>query len=501
MGATVTDPPVEGVDSVDGLRGDRRRHIGVLALVTSTIATSVALVGGAHLTMSSYFLSLVVAYGAFAALLVALHSWSKLPAWSVLLAGGLLLVLAMVQPPIESGDIWSYASYGRMVAHYHDSPWVHVPANYRRDPYTARVAHPWRYAPSVYGPAFAGPAAAVMAAAGTDTAVARVGFQLLAALSVAIALLLVGRETRWNPAALAILAVNPLVPICVVNAGHNDAWVGLLLIGAVLLAARRRWAWTGVLVAIAAMIKITATLALVALAVWALRRAGIRASVKLVGAATVVSSAMIWACGGSEVVAAMRWRSWRMTNTNLWAQSRDWVFSRVGGVRHASDVRLATLAVAVTITLAVYLVARHRRASHPAVLVGLTVLAYALGSAYLWPWYVTWGLIPLALCPRAPTTRLLLAVGALLELAAVPFVHFTSAPRSGWEPAVRAATLVNEALPWTLAALAAAVVVSGTFRWRRPGPKSDQRPLASAVVPGATPGGAANVSLPTSVCD
>ncbi len=472
-----TFPPAPDV-GVDRDRGAARTRHAAIALVTSTTATSVALVAGNHLTAGSYFVALIVAYGAFAALMIALHRWAALPAWPVLAAGGALLAVAMVQPPIESRDVWSYASYGRMVAVHHDSPWNHVPANYPRDPYTDRVVHFWRHTPSVYGPVFAIPAAAVMAVAGTNATVARLGFQLLAALSVAGALLLVGRETRWNPTAIAILSVNPLVPICVVNAGHNDAWVGLLLLGAVLSATRRRWAWTGVLVAGAAMIKVTALLALVALAAWALRRSGTRAVAKLVGSAMVACAAMIWAAGGSDVVRAMRWNSWRMTSGNLWAHGRDWIFRQVGGARHTDQVRLATLAVVVTIALAGYLVTRHRRASHPALLVGLTVLAYALGSAYVWPWYVAWGLIPLALCPRAPTTRLLVGVGALLELAAVPYVRFTSAPSAGWDPAVRGATLVNGALPWVLAALAGTVLIVGSVRWRKVRAISDEAPPA-----------------------
>lgn len=463
----IDQPDQSGHTDTSGLPGRAgRTRAAFVALAVSTIATSVALLGANHLTAGSYFFALVIAYGAFAALMIALHRWADLLAWPVLLAGGALLVVAMIQPPIESGDLWSYASYGRMVAVHHESPWDHVPANYPKDPYTPRVVRFWRHTPSVYGPVFAIPAAAVMGVAGTNATVARLGFQLLAALSVAAALLLVGRETRWNPTAIAILVVNPLVPICVVNAGHNDAWVGLLLLGAVLLATRRRWAWAGVLVALAAMIKVTALLALIALGVWAVRRAGPRAAAKLVGWATLVCVASVAAAGGPDVVRAMRWNSWRMTSGNLWGQARNWMFRQVGGAQHADQVRLATVAVVVTIVLAGYLVARHRRAAHPALLVGLTVLAYALGSAYVWPWYVTWGLIPLALCPRAPTTRLLVAVGALLELGAVPYVHFTSRASPGWDPALRGVTLVNQALPWILAALAGGMLIVGSYRWR-----------------------------------
>ena len=62
-----------------------------------------------------------------------------------------------------------------------------------------------------------------------------------------------------------------------------------------------------------------------------------------------------------------------------------------------------------------------------------------------------WGLIPLALCPKAPTTRLLIGVGALLELAAVPGVDLLSHHSTLWSPALRGANLVTDALPWALA--------------------------------------------------
>ena len=316
----------------------------------------------------------------------------------------------------------------------------------------------------MYGPAFAGPAAAVMAVAGTNATLARL--RAACPLSVAIALWLVGRERGWDPAALAVLAVNPLVPICVVNGAHNDAWVGALLLGAVLAATRRRWVWTGVIVAVAVMIKVTAVLAVGALAVWAWRRGGRRAAAAVTGTAAVTCAAMVFCAGGGAVVRAMRWNSWRMTSGNLWARSRGWIVAEWGGAPRAAQGHLAAVAVAAVVVVAGFLVTRHRRAAHPALLVGLTVIAYALVSAYVWPWYVIWGLIPLALCPRAPTTRLLLAVGALLELAAVPVVHLLSHRSARWRPELRGADLLMNALPWTLAALAGIVVIAGFLRWR-----------------------------------
>ena len=461
-----TIPAGDGVlTSVEPERLGQKRHV-IVALVLTTVASTVALIGGNDLAAGSYFVALVVAYGAFAALLVALRREGGIPAWPIVAAGGWLLIMAMVQPPIESSDVWSYASYGRMVTVHHESPWVHVPAEHPKDPYTHRIARVWRETPAVYGPGFVLPAAGVMIVAGASPTIARLGFQMLAALAVAAAMWLVGRETKWNPTSLAVLAVNPLIPICVVNSAHNDAWVGVLLLWAVLLTTRERWAWTGVVLGVAAMVKVTALLAVVALAIWAWRRAGRQAAAKVAGVAVLICSVTVIAAGGSEVVRAMRWNSWRMTRGNLWARSRGWVFGELGDAHHTDQARLATLAVILTVALAGFLVTRHRRASHPALLVGLTVIAYTLVSAYVLPWYVTWGLIPLALCPRAPTTRLLLAVGALLELAAVPGLHLLSDRSSFWSPALTSAQMVKDALPWTLAALAGAVVIVGSVRWR-----------------------------------
>lgn len=443
------------------------RKSTIVALVISSGATAAALLGGSGMAAGSYFAALVVAYGAFAVVLSGLRRADAPLRWPLLVAGTLLLTLAVIRPPIESHDVWSYAAYGRMVTVHHESPWVHEPADHPGDPYTRRVTELWRNTPSVYGPVFAVPAAGVMAVAGADTTVARLGFQLLAALAVAVALCMIGRQTGWNAEALAVLLLNPLVPICVVNAGHNDAWVGVLLLGSVLLAKRERWVWTGVVVATAAMVKVTALLALVALAVWAFRQAGRRAAASLVGSGGLACLAMVLAAGGADVVRAMRWNSWRMTSGNLWSRTSAWMLHEFGPAPHRLlQGWLATLAACVTVAIAGYLVTRHRRASHPALLVGLTVLAYTLVSAYVLPWYVVWGLIPLALCPRAPTTRLLVGVGALFELATVPRVQFMSHRSSLWSPALQGASLMEHWLPWMLAALAGGVVIVGSIRWR-----------------------------------
>lgn len=429
------------------------------ALVVSATATMSVLLLGDRLPAGALVAALLLGYSGCGLYLAAARRTPGLRAWPVLAVSGLLLLGSMVRPPLESNDVWSYASYGRMVAHYHESPWAHVPAEHPRDAYAHLVVRFWSHTPSVYGPAFAPPAAIVMALAGSNSTAARVGFQLLAALSVAAALWLIGRETGWSPGALAVVGINPLIIVGVVNGAHNDAWCAALLLGAVILVRRRRWAVAGLLVALAAMIKVTAMLAVVGLVLWAWRRAGRAAAMRLGGTAAAVSGALLLAAGGSTVVHAMTTNSWRITGFSAWALVRD----------RAPQAAITTVAVALVAAFAGFLVLRHRTASHPSVLVGLCFVAYLVLGAYVWPWYAVWGLLPLALCWRAPTTRLVFTVGMLLELAGVPFIVRFRHDSTFWHVPLRGAELLAKYLPYGFVALAAALLFWAVTRWRSDG--------------------------------
>ena len=85
-----------------------------------------------------------------------------------------------------------------------------------------------------------------------------------------ITLIVVWRTTR-SLAALIFLGLNPVLVVIVVNGGHNDALIGLALLTAALLAVRRRPRAAGALIGLAALIKLTAGLALIGLVLWAWR--------------------------------------------------------------------------------------------------------------------------------------------------------------------------------------------------------------------------------------
>jgi len=107
----------------------------------------------------------------------------------------------------------------------------------------------------------------------------RLLFQLGALLVIAGVLWLVWRRTR-SPSALAWLGLHPLFGAVIVNNGQIDAFVGLAILAAVLLASERRDVWAGVAIAAAALVKITGLLALAGIVFWLWRRGDRRAAVR-----------------------------------------------------------------------------------------------------------------------------------------------------------------------------------------------------------------------------
>jgi hypothetical protein len=317
---------------------------------------------------------------------------------------------------------------------------------------------------------FTGLAAAAAGAAGDSPVRARVALQLLAALGTLAAAAVVWRATR-DAVAVATIAVNPFVVVAVVNGAHNDALVGLGLIGAVLLAERGRAGAAGAVAALAVGIKVVAVLPAAAIAVWVLRRWGLRALVAFGLAGAVVVGGPYLLAGGRDAVrpvvdargefsAASPWNGVRI------ALTRERVEEGERGVVAGRDVR-ADLgrAALVAVALVAGVVALWRSGDPSAAVgAGAAALAFVLAAAYVLPWYVTWALFPLALRRRSWVTVAALVHGALLLFAYVP-TH----PLSPVRPVVagsrgfveHAAEVLRErGLPALDVAIAAAIVVA-----------------------------------------
>ena len=343
----------------------------------------------------------------------------------------------LVAPPLFSRDVYSYLAQGLMLDAGLDV--------YRFGPaalggtVAAQVPAIWQHTPSPYGPVFLIVARAVtgivdghlIAGVLAMRVVAVAGLALLAAAVPVLA-----RATGRPPASALWLGVlNPLVLIHLVGGAHNDAlMVGLLATG-LAAAVRHRPALATVLVVGAALIKAPAALGLAAVAaIWAThlpgRRPALRAAL-VVGAVAAAATVLLtriagtgygWIGALSTPISATNW-----SPTGLLGRwTADLLTHDDVGAALAHDLWrwagiLATLIVAA-------LAATYRQRLGPLPALGIVLLALVLFGPALRPWYVIWGLIPLAVAAHQPRVRLALA---LLCAALLPMVLPDGSPADG----------------------------------------------------------------------
>lgn len=400
-------------------RSVRLRHdrfSAALAIIGATGAIALLLVGDRHLPIGITLAGLGVPPIAWFMLSAAERREHPCNPWLLATGTGGLLLLAVALPPRGSQDLWSYVMYGRMISHHASNPYFHVPNDFRTDPFLRRVATGWRNTPSVYGPVFAAVAAFGSFVAGGSALAARLFHQGVAALAIVVALRLIWWRTR-STAAVALLGLNPLVIISVVNGGHNDALVGLAVLGATLLALADRPGWAGVCLALAALVKITALLAAPALLVWIAYRIGRRAATRF-ALATGVAVVVAYAAAGWAAVTALG------TNGSLVSRASIWnlPLTLVGATGRRSSGTSGVNWLGVTAVVSVLLigaialsVAWHRcHTVDPATAVALALSAYLVVGMYVLPWYVVWMIPVAALSTSRLPPRLVLLFCALL---------------------------------------------------------------------------------------
>lgn len=317
-----------------------------------------------------------------------------------------LFVVAVASPTRFPTDIGSYAADGRMIEHYHANPYVVPPAEFSNDPLFSHIA-PWT---TPYGPLFIGSTVVVAAIAGDDALWYRLAYQAAAAIAIGAALVLLWRARR-STAAIVLVGLHPVVAGVIVNAGHNDAFVALALLAAVLAAERRRFFAAGSVIAVAMLIKLTAGLALVPLVAWAAARAGRGAVLRIIGPTVLVVVPVMFAVPGmlhSIRTANLGW----VTRTSLWNMYpfRAPLFPSFGD---GAVTQLGLIAIAI----AVVVVARSERDLSDRVTGA--VAAWLVFSAYVMPWYTVWALPVAVLHLRSAFTRVILWQGTVVATAFV----------------------------------------------------------------------------------
>jgi alpha-1,6-mannosyltransferase len=356
--------------------------------------------------------------------LILLSHRSDLTIASVVGAVVAVVAVAVLAPPRGSGDVWSYAMYGRIAGVHHADAFARVPATFPLDPFLSHVSHGWRETTSIYGPGFIALAAAGMRIAHDSFFVARLWFQLLGAGALTAVLALVWRRTR-DPRAIAVIGLHPVVVLTAVNGAHNDLLVGLAVLGGVLLAERGHPVLAGGTIALGALVKLTALLGVVALAIWEWQSDRRRAAMSTTAAAVV----LIAGHGGLRLgeLRAVRANSRTVSRASPWQVGRLLLgLNRPAhvwpGVARAATVSvMATVATSVLLVVVVAVARRLARAAGLRAGVVGALAAYGVVGAYVLPWYACWWLPAALLDPdeRAATYASVWAT-ALLAAYAVP---------------------------------------------------------------------------------
>jgi len=225
------------------------------ALAWQTDSPLVPLQGGNIGGTAPWFLALLL--GAFTTYLVALVALRKVPASTraaVLLAAAIQFV-PVAAPLLLSTDAWSYWSYGWVGSTGSGNPYTEAPEQFPRNPALPWMGSAWLDTVSVYGPTFTAASEPLALVAGDSEDVAAWMYKTLAAIAVFAAALLAGRLSRRKVFAIAFVGWNPVLAIHAAGGGHNDAWVGAMILAALALSASRRLQAAGVMWVLAITIK------------------------------------------------------------------------------------------------------------------------------------------------------------------------------------------------------------------------------------------------------
>jgi alpha-1,6-mannosyltransferase len=312
----------------------------------------------------------------------------------------------VVAPPLFSRDVYSYLAQGVMTGSgidvYRFGPAV------LGGPLAVEVPGAWQHAPAPYGPVFLFTSASITQVTSVRVVTGILAMRLLALLAVgAIVLLLpkLARACGTDPDRAIWLAVlNPLVLQHLVSGAHNDALMLALLVAGLALAVSGRPGWGAVLVTVGALVKAPAVLGLPAIAaLWSQLLIGrsrvVRAAMAtgaVAAATTVIVNALTgtgfgWVAALSSSASA---HSWSVTNvlgrlTELLMQSYNLGTSELA-------VPLWRMAGMVAVGVVAVLLWVYRVRLGALYALGLALTALAVLGPSIRPWYLLWGLVPIA---------------------------------------------------------------------------------------------------------
>lgn len=212
---------------------------------------------------------------------------------------GLVSLLFAAGMPYLSPDVFFYIGTGWLESHYGASPYqvaIHSLPGQAQDEMFANVFPGFKHGTSAYGPLFQKLAALIAGLSGGSEKLALLLHKGAHLGLHAAASWLVWRlaPAAWRRLALLSYAANPLIGFSVLTCVHNDHWMNVALLLALLALARRRWLGVGAALGAAFSIKYFPLVYLPLLAVAALvqpertLRANIADAAKLVASFAAV---------------------------------------------------------------------------------------------------------------------------------------------------------------------------------------------------------------------
>lgn len=345
--------------------------------------------------------------------------------WAIAGAWSLPLVLG---PPLLSSDVYTYAAQGLLVDRGLD-PYSVGPSALGTIPAVGAVDPAWRSVPSPYGPLATWFQHFAVVLGGGSPLGGVIVFRLAAVVCVvAIGLIAAALAGSRRIPALTLTVLNPLVLVQVVSAAHLEGLLCALLLAA-LLAWRRGNPVLGVVLACAAAaIKGPALVAVVAIIGWQAtqRQRGRGRPMWFDGARE--AAVAVAACVGLTMLVPHGWGWVSALNTPTLSYTVGAPASLIGTlfrpiVQPASfdDLAVAgrTAALLAAGCIVAYLTATVRRRPLEAT-VGLGLIAVAVLSPVIYPWYLLWGALCLAPVAKGRVRDLLVAACASAAILAVP---------------------------------------------------------------------------------
>jgi hypothetical protein len=313
-------------------------------------------------------------------------------------------------PLLLSTDAWAYWDYGRLAAVHGANPYRVPPDEFRSDPAFTFIGTSWRDSPTVYGPAFTLASEPLARAAGSSADAAAWIYKSLAAIAVLAAAALAARLSVRPALALAFVGWNPLLAAHFAGGGHNDAWLALLVVGALAAAASGRRQLAGACWALGALLK-WVPLVLLPLRVLEARSRRLRLGYVGFAVATLAIAGVALARYGSAWLDAFGPLARNANHETQWALPH-----RLEQLGVPRGVAIALFAAAFAVAYA--WLAREAWRGHARL--GLATCALLLAAPYLVVWYVVWALPLAAAEDDEPAALLSLALCAYLLRQTVP---------------------------------------------------------------------------------